>query len=123
MKITKILGTGALLLACNSYPAFSVTPDFQQYEKDNTALNRDLSVTAETQLKGSDADVELTRRLREKLMADNLLSTSAQNIKIITVGEQITLTGPVANKAEKLKIEKLARSMAGKKKIRNQLNY
>lgn len=123
MKITKILGTGALLLACNSYPVFSVTPDFQQYEKDNTALNRDLSVTAESQLKGSDADVELTRRLREKLMADNLLSTSAQNIKIITVGEQITLTGPVANKAEKLKIEKLARSMAGKKKIRNQLNY
>lgn len=123
MKITKILSTGALLLACTTYPAFSVTPDFPQYEKDNTALNRNLPVTAESQLEGTVADVELTRRLREKLMADSLLSTSAHNIKIITVGEHITLTGPVANKAEKQKIENLARSMAGTKKIRNQLKY
>lgn len=121
MKVKKNLFFLAFALASSA--AFSVTPDIKQYEKDNTALNRTETTTAESQMKGSEADIELTRKLRERLMADNQLSTSAHNIKIITLKEAITLSGPVANKAERVKIENLARSMAGKKKVYNRLFY
>lgn len=92
-------------------------------EKDNTGLNKEKAITAETQARGTDADVEVTRKLRERLMADDQLSTNAHNIKIVTVKDAITLQGPVANKAEKVKIENMARSMAGKKKVYNRLTY
>jgi hyperosmotically inducible protein len=101
----------------------SVNRNREVVGKDNTALNRNKQITAESQTRGSKADIEVTRRLRAKLMADNQLSTSAHNIKIITVNEAITLKGPVANKAEKIKIENLAREMTGNKKIYNRLTY
>lgn len=92
-------------------------------EKDNTALNREIKTTAQTQARSADADTELTRKLRERLMADNQLSTSAHNVKIITVKEAIILEGPVANRSERVKIENYARMMAGKKKVYNRLKY
>ena len=69
------------------------------------------------------SDVEVIRKLRERLMADNQLSTNAQNIKIVTVKDAIILEGPVASRAEKVKIENLTRAMAGKKKVYNRLTY
>lgn len=115
MNLIKITLFATLVLG--SYSAYS------DYEKDNTGLNRNQKMTAETQARGSKSDVEITRKLRERLMADDQLSTSAHNIKIITIKETITLQGPVANKEEKMKIENLARSMAGKKKVHNKLTY
>jgi hyperosmotically inducible protein len=111
-----------LALSLSSYSAISDT-NYKIVEKDNTALNRNHGATAESQTKGSKADVEITRQLREKLMADDQLSTSAHNIKIITVNKVITLKGPVANKTEKTKIENLAREMGGNNKIYNRLTY
>lgn len=92
-------------------------------EKDNTALNRNEGLTAQSQSKGTRGDVEVTRLLRKRLMEDDQLSTNAHNIKIITIENTITLRGPVANKEEKVKIENLARSVAGPKNIDNQLTY
>lgn len=109
-----------LTLSLGSYSAYSASP---VVEKDNTALNRNQPMSAESQSRGTKADVEVTRQLRERLMADDQLSTSAHNIKIITLDEAITLQGPVANKAEKIKIENVARSMAGKKRVYNRLTY
>lgn len=92
-------------------------------DKENTGLNKTQQVTAQMQTRGTDMDVEVTRKLRERLMADDQLSTNAQNIKIVTVQDAITLTGPVANREEKVKIENYARTMAGKKKVYNRLTY
>jgi len=80
-------------------------------------------ITADTQMKSSDSKTEMTRRLRAKIMADDQLSTQAHNVKIITNGEAITLKGTVANRAEKVKLENYARSMAGELKVFNQLEY
>jgi osmotically-inducible protein OsmY len=80
-------------------------------------------VTADSQMKALDSQTEMTRRLRAKLMADDQLSTEAHNIKIITLQNGITLKGPVATRAEKVKIENYARSMAGEMKVFNQLTY
>ncbi|MBC7538466.1 MAG: BON domain-containing protein [Bacteriovorax sp.] len=92
-------------------------------EKDNTALNRNQELTAQTQSRGTRSDVEVTRLLRKRIMADDQLSTNAHNIKIITLKNSIILKGPVANLEEKTKIENFARSMNATKKIDNQLTY
>lgn len=115
-----------LALSLSSFSTFSAnnkTVNREVVEKDNTALNRNEQVTAEAQAKGSKADVEVTRQLRAKLMADDKLSMNAHNIKIITIGKTITLEGPVDSREEKAKIEALARGMATNKKIHNKLTY
>ena len=115
-----------LALSLSSFSVFSETSKTDQrevVEKDNSAMNRNGHVTAEGQTNGSAADVEVTRQLRAKIMADEKLSTNAHNIKIITIGKTMTLEGPVENLAEKSKIEALARGVATNKKIHNKLTY
>ena len=116
-----------LLLITLILSSYSAYPDYDAkgnvLEKNNTGLNRNLAMTSESQVRGTKADVELTRKLRKRLMADDQLSTSAHNIKIITAKGAITLKGSVATRAEKIKIENLARSMARNKKIYNRLTY
>lgn len=121
MKLKKALLIFAISVC--SYAIYANMPEGQTVQKDNTALNKSETVTAETQSRGSEADIEITRRLREKIMSDNQLSTNAKNIKIITVGDVITLSGPVSNKAEKQKIENMAHKMDRTKKIHSRLTY
>jgi osmotically-inducible protein OsmY len=92
---------------------------------DNTATNeRDRS--GETQTSGdqsnSSTDLKTTQAIRQALMKDSELSTTAKNIKIITDNGQVTLRGPVTNAQEKARIDQLARSAAGGAKIVDQLD-
>ena len=69
----------------------------------------------------SDAgDVEITRRIRKALMADDTLSTTAKNIKIITVNGTVTLRGPVETVGERLSIVEKANTVANGR-VDNQL--
>lgn len=65
-------------------------------------------------------DVKLTRDIRKALVADDGLSTTAKNIKIITVHGKVVLRGPVATVEEKAKIEKTAQQFS-KQLVENQL--
>ncbi|HXH75629.1 MAG TPA: BON domain-containing protein [Bacteriovoracaceae bacterium] len=78
-------------------------------------------VTADAQMKGTDSDVELTRKIRERLTDDDKLSTSAQNITIVTVGKGLTLKGEVEKQEEIQKVSRIATELAGTKQINNQL--
>ena len=69
----------------------------------------------------SQADLDLTQRVRQAVVADPSLSTSAHNIKIITVDGVVTLRGPVASEQEKTKIITTAQQIAGVKKVENHL--
>ncbi|MEP6888809.1 MAG: BON domain-containing protein [Nitrospirales bacterium] len=69
----------------------------------------------------SDAgDVEITRRIRQALMADDTLSITAKNIKIITVHGTVTLRGPVETAGERLSIFNKANTVANGR-VDNQL--
>ncbi len=57
-------------------------------------------------------DLKLTRDIRKALVADDTLSTTAQNIKIITNHGKVTLRGPVATAKEKTVIGKKAQKFA-----------
>ena len=63
-------------------------------------------------------DLKVTREIRKALVADDALSTTAKNIKIITVHGKVILRGPVANVQEKKKIAKTAQQFT-KQRIEN----
>lgn len=95
----------------------------QTSKPDNTAVNfRDKNaLTAEEQAYGSEKDVKITRLIRKEIVAQKDFSTYAKNIKIITLGGQVFLRGPVSTAAEKTQIEAHAGKIAGAQNIKNEL--
>lgn len=75
--------------------------------------------TADTQLEGTRSDVEVTRKIRERLMEDKSLSNRAQNVTIVTVGNNINISGIVDKKDEIAKISSVAQQFAMGKTIKN----
>lgn len=59
------------------------------------------------------ADLELTRRIRKALIEDESLSLMAKNIQIVTVDGQVTLQGRVNTAEEASRILVKARTLAG----------
>ena len=113
-----------LAIACLSALTISTLVADDKKAPDNTATNeRDRS--GETQTSGDQSnrseDLKITTAIRRAVVADDSLSATAKNIKIITANETVTLRGPVKTAEEKTKIEQLAQSAAGNAKIDNQL--
>lgn len=77
-------------------------------------------VTADDQSTSSYRDTELTRQVRERIVQDGGLSTAAKNITIVTIGGRVTLSGAVANQAEKAKVESIAKTVSGATSVTNQ---
>jgi osmotically-inducible protein OsmY len=114
-----------LVLACLSTVSLAAVAADEKTNPDNTAVNeRDRS--GETKTSGDQSnnasDLKITQAIRQALMKDGELSTTAKNVKIITDNGQVTLRGPVKNAQEKAKIDQLARSAAGGAKIDDQLD-
>jgi len=91
---------------------------------DNTGINkRDTSpenITADQQSQTKE-DREITQKIRQAVVDDKSLSTYAHNVKIITVDGMVTLKGPVRSEDEKRTIEEKAGQIAGKDKIRSEI--
>jgi hyperosmotically inducible protein len=83
---------------------------------DNTKVNkRDQNageVTADQQ-KVNATDRDLTKKIRQSVMADKSLSTYAHNIKIISQNGAVTLKGPVKSDDEKKAIVAKAVAVTG----------
>ncbi|MDB6005418.1 MAG: osmY [Prosthecobacter sp.] len=97
----------------------------QRTDADNTANNeRDKSGGTKTPLDQSNRpeDIKITQDIRKAVMADDGLSMTAKNVKIITTADgKVTLRGPVNNEEEKTKIDALAKKVAGSMPVVNQL--
>jgi hyperosmotically inducible protein len=93
-------------------------------DADNTGKNvRDRSETALTpgDQGNSDTDREITRKIRRALTKSDELSTTAKNIKIITVNGKVTLRGPVTSEQEQQAIATAVQGIAGVTALDNQL--
>jgi len=93
-------------------------------DADNTGKNvRDKNGATVTPMDQSEkeADVMLTQKIRQAVVADDSLSTNAKNVKIVTIDGAVTLRGPVDSVAERTRIEQLARQIAGPKNVTNQI--
>jgi osmotically-inducible protein OsmY len=98
----------------------SLAKNQKSKDVDNSRQNRKHSVTAESQSSNL-LDIQITRNIRKKLVADKNLSLYAKNIKIITRNGLVQLKGPVKNMADKDQVETIAKSEAGASKIVSQL--
>src|SRR6478672_4544917 len=115
-----------LALACLSALSLAAfAADNEKAKPDNTSTN-ERDRPGETKTSGdqsnSSADLKITQAIRQALMKDGELSTTAKNIKIITANGQVTLRGPVNNAQEKAKIDQIAKSAGGGAKIVDQLD-
>jgi hyperosmotically inducible periplasmic protein len=114
-----------LILACVTGLSLAAMAADEKTKADNTATNeRDRS--GETKTSGdqsnNSADLKITQAIRQALMKDGELSTTAKNIKVITENGQVTLRGPVKNVQEKARVDQLAKSAAGGARIVDQLD-
>jgi hyperosmotically inducible protein len=93
-------------------------------EPDNTAVNqRDRDADAKTPIdqKENQQDITTTADIRKQIVAHKDVSVNARNVKIITADGKVTLRGPVDSTSERDIIEKIARDVAGKDNVDNQL--
>jgi len=70
----------------------------------------------------SKADVERTAAIRKAIKGHKDLSTYANNVKIVTQNNRVTLRGPVRDESEKALIGKIATDIAGAENVTNDLD-
>src|ERR1051325_5376577 len=85
-----------------------------------TASTSNTGVTASDQ-SNNDADRKVVQDVRKALTSDDSLSTSAQNVTVVSDNGKVTLRGSVKDQAEKQKIQDKAMQVAGVTNVDNQL--
>jgi osmotically-inducible protein OsmY len=94
------------------------------HDADNTGKNvRDREERTLTPMDQSNKqeDLDVTANIRKALMDDDTLSTNGRNVKIITRDGVVTLRGPVDSDQERVAIARTAQSVAGVRRVDNQL--
>ena len=124
MKYSTIVVT--ILFCAGAAVGYGQAPDTSGPKADNTKVNkRDRNPEEATadQQKMNAADRDLTKKIRQSVMADKSLSTYAQNIKIISQNGVVTLKGPVSSDDEKKSIVAMAVAATGDaKKVTDQIS-
>jgi hypothetical protein len=69
----------------------------------------------------SQADIQVTKSIREAMMANDQLSFSAKNVDISTSDGKVTLRGAVKSASERAAVESAARKVDGVREIDNEL--
>lgn len=113
-----------LCISALTFSAYAEDKNSAEPAADNTARNeRDASGDSKTSGDQSESpeDIKITAAIRRAIVADDSLTMTATNVKIITADGKVTLRGPVKTAAEKTKIAELAKKEAGKATIDNQL--
>jgi osmotically-inducible protein OsmY len=91
---------------------------------DNSKVNerdRNSSRPTADEQGNSKQDVERTTSIRKAIVDQKDLSTYAQNVKVITKNNKVTLRGPVRDQHERELIGKLAADVAGMQNVKNEL--
>lgn len=112
-KITKLMMAVTLALPV---AAFAGSHEKSAPSKTTTATETNFEVGAMDQ-GTSEADQNLTRKIRRDLMSDDSLSVYAQNVTIVTRDGVVTLQGQVRSEREKSVIQEKARKTAGVSKV------
>jgi osmotically-inducible protein OsmY len=115
-----------MLLACFLAGVLAVAPAVaeQHQDADNTGKNvrdRGDDTLTPTDQGSTEADRELTAKIRKAIVADDKLSIQAQNVKIITIDGSVTLRGPVKSASEKAAVAAKAKQIVGANRVDDQL--
>jgi hyperosmotically inducible periplasmic protein len=105
---------GSYVMAQTASPVAADNAKSNKLDPSNSAATADAQSNKTT-------DLDLTKRIRQTIVADKSLSTYAHNVKIVTVDGSVTLNGVVRSEAEKSAIEMKAIDIAGKNRVTNDL--
>lgn len=117
-------GSNASATAATSAAAPAVERRDGAIAADNTGVNeRDRNTANLTpgDQKENGSDLEITQKIRQAVMADDSLSFTAKNAKIITAGGRVTLRGVVKSDQERTSIAAAASKIVGAGNVDNQL--
>lgn len=92
-------------------------------ESDNSTINQRDQKTGELtadQQSMSRQDMEMTQKIRQAIVKDKTFSTYAQNIKVITVGNVVTLRGPVRSADEQKALVQTVKAIFGSSEVINE---
>jgi hyperosmotically inducible protein len=95
----------------------AATADKKQSPTDRPA---DTGKTASDQPE-NETDRKIAQQIRQKVVEDNSLSTTAHNVTIVSENGNVTLRGSVKDQSEKEKVAAAAKQVAGVNKVDNQL--
>jgi hyperosmotically inducible periplasmic protein len=119
--MNKPIAAFVILASVTAAPLSAQTPS--SAAADNAKSNKVVianSATADSQSNNA-TDLDLTKRIRQSVIADTSLSTYAHNVKIVTVNGSVTLNGVVRSENEKAALAKKASDIAGEGKVTNDL--
>jgi hyperosmotically inducible protein len=100
------------------------TSPSQSIAPDNTKSNREdpsNQANSADRQKDDKSDVQLTKRVRQSVMADKNLSTYAHNVKIVSMNGTVTLNGVVRSAQEKSEIVAKSAAIAGGEHVVDEL--
>lgn len=126
MKLILILPVILAAVGCDRSDSKPVTnpPTEMPKAADNTQVN-ERDRTGKTLTAGDQSENEtdrtITQRIRQNVVANDKLSMTAKNVKIITINSVVTLRGPVKSDQEKAEVASLAQHAEGVKRVDNQL--
>lgn len=107
-----------------SQPEGTGASSVERSSADNTKTNerdRNTATLTPGDQGESEADRTITQRVRQGVVGHDDLSTTAENVKIITLDGVVTLRGPVTNTQEKSTIAAIARGVDGVRRVDDQL--
>lgn len=119
MKLSTLILASVLTL-----PVWAAADDGKTKAPDNSGKNerdRDNKTLTPGDQSNAPADIKLVATIRQMVVKDKSLSSTAKNCKIITNAGRVTLRGPVNTAEEKATVEAHAVMSAGKDKVDNQL--
>ena len=117
IKGTVVIIVLAVLLSFQNISAAKTEAD---NSKHNKTIEETKSLNAQDQ-GSSEGDIKLTQSIRKEVVDQDKFSSDAKNIKIISLGGNVTLKGPVKSIDEKKKIEAIANKIAGKNKMKSEI--
>lgn len=121
---TFLLGGLTIGSAATASAAEAKKDEKSEIRADNTKKNENdregNKPTADDQ-QNDQISLKLTSRIRRALRADESLSMNANNVKIISLKDKVTLRGPVNSEEEKAKVHKIACDIAGHANVTNDL--
>lgn len=111
-----------MLTACSSNQTdTSHRSAAENYAADNTGVNKTAKDFSAEQQSNEQQDVHLSANIRQAILSEKNMSVNAQNVKIITIGDKVTLRGPVDSENERSRVLEIAKSAAGGKSVTDEM--
>jgi osmotically-inducible protein OsmY len=122
MKIRLFACLFVAVMGCRSGGTESRHQNATDQAADNTQRNeRDRASVTPLDQGENERDIRISQQVRRGVLAQDDLSSSAKNVKVITADGVVTLRGPVDSAQEKNEVAQLARRVSGVKTVDNQL--